>query len=574
MKKHILAYGFAFGFISIFLNSSTLSAYTNARLLDSFQEDQEEQLFLEELDNTSFNSTTRSVIPVKSILGLIQDAGGFALLDQDFYLRTNPFVERNILDMPLWEMHACQEPERWIVGGQLFWNKMDRSVFTCRSTNISSYLDLDQKTLFNALDNLSPELKNLFPVASLIDPLSDTANFDSILKLFRNFTVEERRLGLMLHLWRQWERAEIRALLPLYYVERNWFATPDEKIAIERQFGAPNAQEARMFQQFHGISDQIGFGDFRFEANYVPYDTDTFALRAGGFLTIPSAFALSKGINGTTYRDCLQQPTLDLQALFDLAFKDDDLVNPSVSSDEQQALKQALIGDVCKNKNGFLLGALDRLNAILLETQLGNNRHFGIGGIIRSKTSLRALLDDYDWTDRINWNNRLSVEYLAPADETRFFIKRNSPEDFSSRDFNSDDEQVQDDNLAFLEKEIVDKFYPYAIKTRVKPGPILRWFSRWCVNGDVWDFTIGSDIWIQPGESLTLKCVDPDLYKRLDICNAKNSLAYQFKSVASLGFKILRPNYAFFFNVNAEGTSWNKNIGDDWAVSINMEANF
>jgi len=451
---------------------------------------------------------------------------------------------------------------------------MDRSVFKNKSTSIDCYLDLQQKTLFNALDNLSPELKNLFPMASLIDPLSDTADFDSILKLFRNFTAEQRRLGIMMHLWRQWEQAEFRAILPLYYVERNFIATPEEQEAIEAQFGTLTPDEAKMFEKNHGISDRIGFGDFRLESNFVPYNTDTFALRVGGFLTIPTAVAFSKGINGTTFRDCLEQPNLDLQALFDLAFKDDDLVDPSVSSGEQEALKEELIGDICKNKNGFLLGAVDRLNAVLVETSLGNRGHLGIGGIIRSKTSLRSLLDDYEWTDRINWNNRLSVEYLTPANETRFYIKRNSIEDFNSRDFNSDDEEVQDENLAFIEQEIVDKFYPYAIKTRVKPGPILRWFSRWCVNGDVWDLTLGSDIWIQAGESLKLKCVDPELFAKLDICNASNSLAYQFKSVASFGFKVLRPEYAFFFNINAEGTSWNKNIGDDWAVSLNLEANF
>lgn len=573
MKKYVSTCGFFLGCISLLFNYSIIYTHGDARLLDSFDDDQEESLLLEGLDNTSFN-TTRNIVPVKSILGLIEDAGGFALLDQDFYLRTNPFVERNILDLPLWEMHSCQEPEKWILGGHLFWNKMDRSVFTCKNTNIESYLDLNQKTLFNALDNLRPELKDLFPLASLIDPLSDTSDFDSILKLFRNLTGEQRRLGVMFHLWRQWERAELRALLPLYYVERNLIATPEEQRAIENQFGALTPDEAKMFEKNHGISDKIGFGDFRFEANFVPYNTDTFALRVGGFLTIPSAFAFSKGINGTTFRDCLEQPTLDLQALFDLACKDDYLVDPTVSSDEQTALKEELIGDICKNKNGFLLGAVDRLNAVLVETNLGNKGHVGIGGIIRSKTSLRSLLDDYEWTDRINWNNRLSVEYLAASDETRFFIRRNHLEDFSSRDFNSDDEQVQDDNLAFIEKEIVDKFYPYAIKTRVKPGPIFRWFSRWCINGDVWDFTIGSDIWIQPGESLKLKCANPRLIERLDICNAQNSLAYQFKTVASLGFKILRPDYAFFFNVNAEGTSWNKNIGDDWAVSFNFEANF
>jgi len=111
MKKNISTNGFFLLCISIFLNIPLICAHSDTRLVDSFDDDQEEWMLLEGLDNTAM-SNTRNVVPVKSILGLIEDAGGFALLDQDFYLRTNPFVERNILDLPLWEMHSCQEPEK------------------------------------------------------------------------------------------------------------------------------------------------------------------------------------------------------------------------------------------------------------------------------------------------------------------------------------------------------------------------------------------------------------------------------------------------------------------------------
>ncbi len=575
MKKHFLLCGLLMGFICSVLSMPCIQAYGDVRLDDGLMDEEEEMLLGgKELDPISFDKT-RAVVPIESILQLIEDVGGFALLEQDFYLLTNPFVQRSLLDLPLWELHSCQEPEKWIVGAHLFWNQMDRSVFTCKSTNISSFLDLTQQTLFNALDNIRQNIENEFPVASLIDPLSDTANFDKILRLFRGYTVQQRRLGAMFHVWRQWQRAELRMLLPLYYIERNYNATPEENRAIEEQFGAFDPDEFKLFSKNHGISDKVGFGDFRFEANYAAYQTDTFAFRAGGFLTIPTAFAISKGIKGSSFRDDLCQPTLDLQAIFDLIFKDGDLTNPTISPDEQEALKEVLIGDICKNKNGFLLGTLDRMSAILLDTPLGNGGHVGLGLMLRSKTSLRALLDEYEWTDNISWNNRLSVEYLTPSNETRFYIRRNEPSDFTSRDFDSDDEQIQKDNLIFLQKEIVDKFYPYAIKTKVQPGVIFHWFSRFCFTGEVWDISLGSDFWLQQGESLkNLQCVDKALLERLDICNAIKPMAYQFKTVGSLSWKVLRPDYAFFFSLNAEGTSWNKGIGDDWTVSLNIEANF
>ncbi len=525
------------------------------------------------LDTVSFDEMPTRAIEVRSILGLLEDVGAFTILDQDFYRRTNPFVQRNILDLPLWELHSCAEPNRWIFGAHLFWNHMDRSVFICKNTNICSYLDLDQTTLFAKLDELSPFIKASFPNASIIEDVLDTTTITRLISLFRNFTAQQRRIGIMLHAWRQWNRLELRMLLPFYYIQRNIFARPAEQSAIEAQFGAIDADEQEAFEKNHAISDKVGFGDFRLELDYAFYKSDTFAFRAGGLITLPIAFAVSKEIKGTSFSDCTDQPTFNLQSLFDLIPEDFD--PDSVTDEDKQTAKEIIIGDICKNKNGLLLGALDRLHAILLDTKLGNNQHLGIGLFLRSRTSLSSLLDEFDWAARISFNNRLSVEYLAPAIETRFFIRRNLASDFSARDFTSDNEIIQEDNLQFIQTEIVNKFYPFAIKTRIQPGAILRWTSRWCFSGKVWDLSIGSDIWIQTQESFkSFKCADQALLNRLDITNGKTDFAYQFKTVASLGFKFERPTYSVLVGINAEGTSWNRWIGDDITVSVNLEVNF
>ncbi len=576
MKKNIfvrLLFLLCAGFIMF---SSPLRS-KDGRFVDTIEDNFEEDMLLGSyLDETPFdNSSTRATIPAFDIITLIKDAGGFTVLDEELYLRTNPFVKRSILDLPLWEMHSYQEPEQWICGGQLFWNYMNRSVFTCKSSNINSYLDLDKITLFSKLDTISAKIKESIPDAGQISDLLDSTMFGKTLKLFSNFTVEQRRIGIMLHAWRQWKRAEVRMLWPFYYIERNHFATPSEKAAIENDFGAFTPDEFKSFSKNHGASDKLGFGDFRFEADYAAFRSDTFALRIGGFLTLPIAFTVIKDINGSSFSNNLAQPTFSLQDAFDIIFKDGDLTNPTVSANEQEAMRLLLIGNICKNKNGFLLGALDRLNAILLDTELGNHRHLGLGFIMRSRTSLRALLDEFEWSDNISWNNRLSVEYLTPANETRFYARRIPAKSFDDLDTESTDPAVQEATVAFLDKALVDKFYPYAIKTQVHPGVIFRWFSRWCITGEIWDITIGSDFWLQRDETLkNLNCVDSDLLPELDIKHAKKGMAYQFKSVAGLGLKFIRPDYALFFSINAEGTSWNKGIGDDWAVSLNLEANF
>ncbi len=552
-------------------NNSLLN--NDAHAFDIF-EDIEESLFIDEfLDSIPpFEMKTRQ-IDANTIIALIAAVDGFKLLEQDLYLRTNPFIQKSILDVPVWELHGCAEPTHWIVGGQLFWNQITRSVFACNSTNIKSYLDLAQETLFTALDELRPDIQKLFPHPFLIEGILNTTHVQKLLTLFENFTVQQRRVGIMFQAWRQWQAAEIRMLLPLYYIERNLFVQPDEQSAIEDQFGALDPDSAQQFQKNHAISDKLGFGDFRLEADYAGYVSDTFAVRAGAFITLPTAFSLSKGLQGSNFLVNLDQPIFDLQALFDLIPSDFNF--DSITPEEQQQAYDMVIGDICRNKNGFLLGALDRLNALLLETPLGNERNVGLGFLLRSRTTLNALLEEFEWSKHISFNNRLSIEFLTPSTQTRFFIRRNEAGEFSSRDFTSNDPLVQQENLTFLQEALVNKFYPFAIKTDVRPGIILRWTSRWCFSGEVWDLAIGSDVWMQTKEKLKkFHCTDRDLLSHLDIAHGKTGFAYQFNSMASFGLKFERPTYTILVSINAEGTSWAKNIGKEITASLNIEANF
>ena len=498
--------------------------------IDSFEAGMEDLDIDEFLDTVTLDTASRK-IEVKSILELLEEMGAFSVLDQDFYKRTNPFVQRSLLDLPLWELHGCTEPKRWIVGAHAFWNHMDRSVFVCKSTNIDSLINFDQTTLFEKLNELKPVIKDAFPNASLIDDLLDQTNINKLLGLFRNFTVQQRRVGAMMHAWRQWERFEIRMFLPLYYLERNNFASPSEQAALEAQFGALDPDTQEKLQKNYLISDKFGFGDFRFEADYA----------------------------------------FDLQAIFDL-IPENFNVNDITEADKQKAL-DLVIGDICKNKNGFFLGILSRMSAILVDTKLGNDGHVGIGALIRARTLLSSFLYQFDWAKRFSFNNKLSLEYLAPANETRYFVYRNKLSDFTSRDFSSTDPAVQDANLKFIESELVNKFYPFAVRTKVQPGIIFRWVSRYCWCGDVWDITVGSDFWLQTKEKFNSFCTSQNL-ERLDIANGKKPFAYQGKLFASFALKWARPTHTWHVGLNAEGTTWNEGIGEDWTVSLNIEANF
>ena len=250
-------------------------------------------------DTVSLDPAASRKIEAKNILGFLESIGAFTVLDQDFYKRTNPFAQRNILDLPLWELHSCTEPKHWIVGAHAFWNHMDRSVFVCKNTNIDSYINFDQTILFEKLNEIPPEIKAALPNPSLIDDLLDLTNIDRLLSLFRNFTIQQRRLGAMLHAWRQWQRFEIRMLLPIYYLERNMFAHKAAQAALEEEFGAADPDTQEKLQENFLISDKFGVGDFRFEADYAVYQSEDFTLRVGALTTLPIAFAIKKGIKGS-----------------------------------------------------------------------------------------------------------------------------------------------------------------------------------------------------------------------------------------------------------------------------------
>ena len=537
--------------------------------MDSFEQSMADLDIDDFLDTVALDTPTSRQIDSASILQLLEEVGAFSILDQDFYKRTNPFVQRSVLDLPLWELHSCTEPKRWIVGAHAFWNHMDRSVFVCKSSNIDTLINFDQTTLFDKLNELKPEIKTLVPDAALVDDLLDQTNIDNLLTLFRNFTVQQRRVGAMLHAWRQWERFELRMFLPLYYLERNMFARPTEQAAIEEQFGATDPDSQEKLQKNFLISDKFGFGDFRFEADYAVYKSEDFTARVGALTTIPTAVAFTEGIKGSSFVDTnKKQPTFDLLQSIITLLADDDATN----ADKQKA-REMIIGDVCKGKTGFFLGMLSRMSAMLLDTKLGNDGHVGIGVFVRARTLLSSFLYQFEWAKRFSFNNKLSLEYLAPANETRYFVFRNKLSDFSSRDFSSSDPDVQEANLKFIETEMVNKFYPFAVRTKVQPGVIFRWVSRYCWCGDVWDITVGSDFWLQTKEKFNDFRTSQNL-ERLDIQNGKKPFAYQGKLFASFALKWARPTHTWHVGINAEGTTWNEGIGEDWTVSLNIEANF
>jgi hypothetical protein len=170
------------------------------------------------------------------------------------------------------------------------------------------------------------------------------------------------------------------------------------------------------------------------------------------------------------------------------------------------------------------------------------------------------------------WTSRIGLEYLFPATEKRFFVTKNNPEDFTSRDFNDLDQA--ENNLTFLEEELVNKLYALAFDTIVQPFPIFRWTSRFCYEGTHWGVILGSDFWLQGRDRLLNIRAPSCLIPRLDFNKARPLLAYQSKIFGTVSYTFVRPTQEWTISLNASGTTMTRGIGSTYTASINVEVNF
>ncbi|GAG14598.1 unnamed protein product, partial [marine sediment metagenome] len=256
------------------------------------------------------------------------------------------------------------------IGVTLFWNQTSKKNFTKNSTSIDSYLAFNNQTFLDIL----AQIQQLVYV---------NLDINRILTLFGTTHLQERRIGTALQaLWHN-ETYGLRLFLPIYYLERNFNIANDELAEISAILGETSEGEQDRFKKDHLISDKFGFGDLRIEFNTFPLEHSTFAFKAGLFATIPTAFSVIKNIKGSSFSKEKPRPTINLMDL---------CKDPSIDK-----------------VSSFLYGALDLLSANLIDTNLGNQRHLGLGIFTQSRATLSSLINR-PWTDNFAIHTRTSLE--------------------------------------------------------------------------------------------------------------------------------------------------------------------
>jgi hypothetical protein len=457
-------------------------------------------------------------------------------LRQDFYKFTNPINVRSLLDLPWALLSQTTYDSCWHWNFWLFYNQDSEDNYTSLGRNISSYLNLEDSQLIDGIEQIGLNI-----------------NLENVFDLIGVMRIQERRVGLMVDVSRGFGCWFLEWKTPIYYLERNFYLTPQEKKQIEDELLLNDSQQNsnKEFEK-HVVSDQVGLGDSRFSAGYRLVDREGVIIDVGPEITIPTALAFSKGLIGSNFPKNDLAPYLDILELFRLVI---------CFNETAQAIEQLRL---------FGEAAFDKLSANLLQTGLGNNGHFGIALFTYNSMPL---------SERFWIENRFAVEYLLPKRERRFFILRKNPETFDAyapytTEQGADPAQAPA-KLAFLNQQLIETFIPRVFVTTIFPGFLVKFSSM--VMGDFgcnWNFGIGYDLWWQTREKFGRISTDRFTRAMLEKGIAHRHTAFQNKVFGMITYSRPARCYDWCVTLYGDYTFLATGIGQDVEAVIKMSFYF
>jgi len=382
---------------------------------------------------------------------------------EDLYLRTHGINQRSLQDYQHLFFRPCKSRD-WQAMTQFFYNKTHKNNFTRDSVAIESYIALSNENLIQRAEDLELMI-----------------NIPEVLGLFTNLKVQERRGGVMFGAFLNRDDLFFELRAPLYYLIHNLYLNQQEQDAIknsplfdDNDPDTSDSQEARNFALQHLVSDQFGLGDTRINIFYKLVENNYFRIEAGPLFTIPTAFAFGKGLLGNHFEKTTPPPPFDWEELLCLALTDPKDV--------------PLAREIATN---FLVGSLDALSANVLQSGMGNGGHFTIGLIYDQELTVAKHFD---------FKSRASVQYILPMVERRCYIQKKIASDFLDRDYTN--ESLADQNLAFLNQQTINTFYPLSFRTWIWPGFDLQLTTALHFYNENLSFIFGYDLWWNQREKL------------------------------------------------------------------------
>ncbi len=327
----------------------------------------------------------------------LNECGVVAIFEENIFNKTSNLNKRSWLDYTFYQVPFPRN-NNLDVKVSAFWNMTSREFFTGSSSCMSSYLGIQNDSLINKIQQVqnnvknSPDCNEFFIEFLHLNPAIFDINVRKILGLFSGATVQQRLLGMFAEATKNFGHWNIGVKIPLLLQERNIFLSDAEIDAIDEAVNLPpaNPDQINQFAKSHLISDKAGLGDSRLILSYQASDREKLDLQLGLYTTMPTALPFQKGIFGSEFpKECLIPPTFDLCGILSLGLSAD-------------ALERRLKHEFSILSEEFL----DSLAANLLEDNLGNGKHWGLGFFIEPTLTVNDF-----WS----WHTRASFEYLFPS---------------------------------------------------------------------------------------------------------------------------------------------------------------
>ncbi len=499
-------------------------------------------------------SHIRSCTPTELIFNSIKAVNLPQVLDPSIYKKTLVPLDRNIFNYPNTLLVSYQFLAQQQFTTHLFINVTPRKNFRdsqdcIQGTRLDSYLNIRSKGLLTTLDNLlelisDEELKNKLK----------RLDTDKLLWAFEQAHLEERRLGVLGHYYKQIsEKSYFQAKLPLYWMIRNLNYDKQYKDIMQQELGefinngTGDSFDENAFARKHFVFDALGLGNLRLTYNHIVWEGNNWHLDLGASLILPTDYQFARGLYGTYFFPSNKHPNLDLCN-----------IASSILSGEAET----------KQVEKYFLSALDHLSSMLLQCNLGYNKHLGFDII---GTAFWQIIPD------LSFNTQYCVELLLPKEEQRFFVPKNKG-DFSEI-YNALPQATtaeQQAKLIFLEARLNELLFPKVLDVKLFPGFIFH--STSCLQKTFrnWNFNIGTNSYYQTNEQINafygLKREAIDL---LDIEKSLNETLVQFKVFGKI-HRIFhtRRHHDISLSIWADGTLYNNSLGNDYSLGIAFDAKF
>src|SRR3990167_7779156 len=494
-------------------------------------------------DDSLTEAISNSVMPAKAIspdaaLAALIAANAPVILGCNLYLRTNPLNTRLITTLPTFLIfHSNFKDYCKFYRLYLFYNQTAMMLFTKKCPYIKSYLAIDNQNLLDVI---------------MSSDLGIPSNLPDILSLFKNIKIEERKLGLMFQYLKNWNKTSFEIDIPFLYQERNFILTESEIADIKASNAFPSGSDNKVEESAirkQVVADLIGFSDLKLKLGQ-QFVNDPCTIIIGGLeLYVPTAFALKKGLVGSNFSNDTEQPTLNVTELIDLF----------VNGPTQEAIDFAL---------DLLSKAADRLAAMTIQSELGDNKHFSLDAWAEGR---------FEFSDIFHINTYGNIKYTFPKKEIRYFLVKKDPcspcftNEKYEADLDSENQALIQCDLNFLEQEAINTLFPSALSTNVKPGFSAEFALTFHVTTQLWHIALGYDIWAKQHEKLTILDCNPGQFN-LPIARAPQP--YQSKIFGRLYKEISKKKFDFFVGLQGDYTIDSSGIGQDFTAAISFEFNF